>query len=114
MKYQLDCLMDFVQQQGNENDLFIIIGDHQPPVLTPRESPQECPIHLISHQKNEAFIRAFQQQHFTKGLLPDLNQTSMKHEGFYSLWMHHFLQHFSKTEEKDLPVYFPDGITIEK
>lgn len=114
MKYQMDFLMDFVQKQGGENDLFIIIGDHQPPVLTPRESPQETPVHIIAHQKHKAFIDHFKTNGFVPGLLADPNKPNLKHEGLYSLWMRHFLQYFSKVDPSKLPPYFPDGLDFSK
>ncbi len=113
MKYQLDFLFDFVQKQGNENDLFIIIGDHQPPVLTPRENLQETPVHIIANQKHAAFVNDFQTYGFTKGLMPDTSNASLKHEGFYSLWMRNLLKHFSKIKEEQLPEYHRDGLTFK-
>jgi len=113
MKYQLDFLMDFVQQQGTENDLFIIVGDHQPPVLTPRNSPQETPVHIIAHKKHQNFINAFTKDGFSNGLMTKEGKAVLKHEGFYSLWMRNLIQAFSSVKEEDLPPYFPNGLDFK-
>ena len=36
IKYQFDYLTEFIIKEGGKDDLFILIGDHQPPLLTGR------------------------------------------------------------------------------
>ncbi|MEM8907089.1 MAG: sulfatase-like hydrolase/transferase [Bacteroidota bacterium] len=113
MQYQMDCLVDFVQQQGQSNDVFVLIGDHQPPVLTPRESPQETPVHVIAHRQHHGFVKAFLSYGFSEGLLPKVDSVPIKHEAWYSLWMRCLLAHFAKADAQDLPPYCPNGLEFD-
>ena len=114
IQYQLNYLMNFIQKTGTENDLFFIIGDHQPPVITNREDPQETPVHIISKNKNSPFIQSFKKYGFKMGLLANLKEKPLAHEGLYSLLMRSMIAHFSTTDENEWPPYFPKGIPLTK
>jgi len=65
INYELDYLTKFAVNL-NEKDVLIIVGDHQPPVITQPEDGSETMIHLLS--KNSEFIDSFQQYGFSSGL----------------------------------------------
>lgn len=104
--YQLEVVFDYVSK--NPDKVYIIFGDHQPPFITSDSLGFETPIYVMS--KNQELIDGFIREGFDNGLT-NLNHT-IKHEGFYSLFMKSFLQVYSKTKE-NLPI-FPDGISFEK
>ncbi len=108
IRYQMDCLFDFVLKAGNDDDLFVFIGDHQPPVLIDRQAPQETPVHILAKNKHRAFVDSLAEFGFVPGLLPELMSEPIRHEGFYSLFMRCLIGHFSETTMP--PPYFPKGI----
>lgn len=106
--YQLRMLVDFVLRNGNDNSLFILVGDHQPPRVSRRSDGWDTPIHIIS--KDQALIDAFGEYGFNPGLRVSAVQPSLRHEGFYSLFMRVLLER-NGVEQLALPTYLPDGAT---
>ena len=110
INYQLDYLTTFIIQNGRENDLFILIGDHQPPVLANRSESFDTPVHIIS--QNAGLIENFATYKFGKGLvIKKSQQNSLQHAGFYSLIMRELL-HAYGTKCKEELNYFPDGVQL--
>lgn len=105
--YQLSNITDFIQKQGSKNDLFIIVGDHQPPIFPAPKDGWETPIHIIS--KNEKFVQGFQEYGFTPGLFATLDIPSLKHEAVYSMLMRELLRQYG-TDNSNLPEYHAEGI----
>jgi hypothetical protein len=103
--YQLEVIFDYVSK--NPDKLYIIFGDHQPPSITPDSLGFETPLFVIS--KNQQLIDGLRKEGFQNNLV-NFNHT-IRHEGFYSLFMKIFLQVHSNSKG-DLPV-FPDGIKFE-
>lgn len=107
IRYDLETLTQFVVTEGAENDLFVFIGDHQPPRVSRRDDGFATPIHIVS--RDLQLIAAFQEYGFVPGLqVRDLEQ-SIKHEGFYSLFMRTLLATYGDDPGATLPVYVPDG-----
>ena len=102
--YQLDYIFQIIED-GGENDLYIIVGDHQPPALDAQGF--ETPIHIIS--KDSTFIKGFENYGFTSGLLPDKNRISLKHEGLYTMLLRELKRNYS-SDSILLPDYLPNGI----
>lgn len=103
--YQLEVVFDYISE--NPDKLYIIFGDHQPPFITPDSLGFETPLFVIS--KNQELIDGLRKAGFQNDLV-NFNHT-IRHEGFYSLFMKIFLQVYSNSKG-DLPV-FPDGIKFE-
>jgi len=83
MTYQLQFLMDFILKNGTEDDIFVLIGDHQPFHIMELENTN-TPLHIIS--KDELFAEAFECYNFSKGLLLKNNyEVTLKHAGIQSL-----------------------------
>lgn len=83
MMYQINFLIDFILKKGTENDIFVLIGDHQPFHIAELDNAK-TPLHIIS--KDEQFVNAFEYFGFSKGLLPNNNyNVSLKHAGIQSL-----------------------------
>ena len=106
IRYQLDNLTDFISKSGNDNDLFLIIGDHQPPIFPDPTAGWETPIHIIS--KNPNFIKAFDQYGFEQGLLANLDINPIRHEGVYSMFMKALFEQYGN--RATLPEYLPNGL----
>lgn len=103
--YQLEVVFDYISK--NPDKLYIIFGDHQPPFITPDSLGFETPLFVLS--KNHKLIDGLRKVGFQNNLV-NFNHT-IRHEGFYSLFMKIFLQVYSKSRG-DLPV-FPEGIKFE-
>jgi len=104
--YQLEVVFDFVYK--NPDKVYIIFGDHQPPFITPDSLGFETPVYVLS--TNQELIDGFVREGFSNGLTNIHN--TIKHEGFYSLFMKSFLEVYATCRAK-LPI-LPDGIKFEK
>jgi hypothetical protein len=104
--YQLETVFDYVYK--NPEKIYIIFGDHQPPFITSDMFGFETPLYVLSTNKN--LIEGFRQDGFNEELTNLKN--SIKHEGFYSLFMKSFLTIYSQKGET-LPI-LPDGIIFDK
>jgi hypothetical protein len=107
VEYQLRMLTQFIEDVGDEDSIFILIGDHQPPALSRRADGWSTPVHIIS--KNRAFVDAFGAYGFAPGLtVTDLAPT-LRHEGFYSMFMRVLLGQYGAGQIA-APEYLPRGI----
>ncbi|MCE7985744.1 MAG: hypothetical protein DYG89_31590 [Caldilinea sp. CFX5] len=107
IRYELSMLTEFVLTAGDENDLFIFIGDHQPPRVSRRDDGFATPVHMVS--RDQRLIASLQEYGFTPGLqVTDLTPT-MKHEGLYSLLVRTLLYNYGDGDHTTLPVYLPAG-----
>lgn len=106
IQYQLDFITNFIITEGQTNDIFIICGDHQPPIFPLPGAGFETPLHIIA--KDSSFLKAFAEQHFSLGLHLQDTTHSILHEGFYSLLMHHLIRQFGDGTQK-APPYLPNG-----
>ncbi len=109
INYQLQYLIDFIVKEGREEDIFILVGDHQPPLFPLTEIGFETPLHVIS--KNKAFVEAFHQQGLSPGLWVADTDTKLRHEGFYSLLLHHLWPLYGDSS-RVAPKYLPQGLDI--
>ena len=110
-KYQLEFISDFIEKHDNDNALYILFGDHQPPFITKEKHGLETPIHVIA--KNEDFIKTFYTHGFSKGISPQLSDIAvLKHEGFYSLFMKALNKNYGTHPDIELP-YLPNGVEFQ-
>jgi hypothetical protein len=109
VNYTLEVLVKFIIEKGTENDIFILVGDHQPPFIAQEKDGLETPIHIIS--KNETFQKCFSTYGFENGLVISDNPKIIRHEGFYSLFARELIQNYGENI-KELPVYYPDGVVF--
>jgi len=109
INYQLNYLTNFIfKNEGN--DIFILIGDHQPPVIAKSSDGFETPIHIIS--KDSIFIDGFSKYGFNNGLRITNLETSIRHEGFYTIFLREFIRNYAVNKDS-LPDYLPKGIYIK-
>jgi hypothetical protein len=111
IEYQLRMLTQFILDVGDENSIFVLIGDHQPPAVSRRADGWSTPLHIIS--KDARFVDAFAEYGFTPGLEVNDLEPSLRHEGFYSLFMRELLGSYAAGEIA-APAYLPEGIVPEQ
>ncbi len=110
ISYELDFITEFIKKQAGDEDIFILIGDHQPGYVSRRTDGFDTPLHIIS--KNRPFVDAFNEYGFEPGMKLDTITPAIRHEGFYSLFMRVFLQQYGQGT-KAIPPYLPDGIELD-
>ncbi len=86
----------------------VLIGDHQPPVVSRRSDGWATPVHVIA--KDPALIDAFADYGFEPGLKVANVQPALRHEGIYSLFMRLLYQTYGD-HSVALPPYLPRGAT---
>jgi hypothetical protein len=110
--YQLRMVIDFIIKNGDDNSVFVVLGDHNPAglewKLTNKLNKWATPIHIIA--KDAAFTQSFYPHGFTEGLEVDTSQfTMMRHMGLYSLLTRQLLENYGE-EGTVLPEYLPWGL----
>lgn len=108
INYQLKYLIKFILEKGR-NDLFLLIGDHQPPVIAKSKDGFETPVHIIS--RDSTFIGDFLKYGFSAGLKIKDQNKSVRHEGLYTIFLREFIQNYADSSSV-LPEYLPEGISI--
>jgi len=103
--YQLEFLADFIVQKGKGNDVFLVIGDHQPHGLCNQSDGPETIVHVIS--KDADFLSEFDQYGF-RDTIEKLNNP-VKHEAMYSIFLRSFVKTYGKVDQ-EIPDYEPNGI----
>lgn len=106
IKYQMLFINAFIKNHGKEDDVFLLVGDHQPHDLGNKEQyGKETLVHVIS--KNQKFINGFEHYGF-RGGLDNLNEP-VKHEAIYSLFVREIMRTYGKNGV-NIPPYEPNGI----
>ncbi|MEM1121679.1 MAG: sulfatase-like hydrolase/transferase [Bacteroidota bacterium] len=110
--YQLRMLAKYIQTQGRDDSIYIIMGDHNPGGLEwklyQRFNKWAVPIHIIS--KDTEFVKSFHQHGFTEGMQVDTAKFKMmRHMGLYSLLTRQLLENYGE-KAVVLPEYLPWGL----
>src|SRR5690606_33824538 len=102
IEYELHMLTNFIQQHADEDAIFVLVGDHQPPRVSRRADTYDTPVHIIS--RDTEFIANLEPY----GLVPDLvieeESAALRHEGLYSLLVRNLVQTYGKSPAR-LPAY---------
>lgn len=105
--YDLKTLVDFIVEQGDDNDLFILIGDHQPARVARYSDGWDTPVHIIS--RNADLVDAFRPYaDFSHSLSTRDITATLHHEGLYSLLMRVLLTQYG-SDPTNVPDYAPGG-----
>jgi len=110
VEVQLRMLTDLILNSGDEESLFILVGDHQPPQVAGRFDGWATPVHVIS--QDPALIDIFAQYGFTPGLKAKTTTLTLHHEGNYSLFVRALLER-DGVDPQALPAYLPNGVRAE-
>ncbi len=102
----LDSLEEFITSLEKENSVIVLIGDHQPPVVSRREDGYGTMVHIISQDVD--LLASFQEYGFVDGLILENLEPTIRHEGLYSLFVRNFVAQYGKSPWI-LPPYLPNG-----
>ncbi|GAB4332971.1 MAG: hypothetical protein Kow0037_10990 [Calditrichia bacterium] len=84
MEYELKILFSYILRRAPEHSVFIIVGDHQPPIITNIKQDFDTPLHIIS--RDSLLYRQTLRLGLQAGLNPGGNSASkFTHQGIYSL-----------------------------
>jgi len=107
IEYQLRFLSDFILKKGNDSDIFILVGDHQPASLSIPISKFETPIHIIS--KDVEFTRLFGEYGFKDGLSVAHSESPIAQEAVHWALLRALIGRYGEEGAK-LPEFLPNGI----
>lgn len=107
INYQLDYIHKFFLNNNLDDTITVLIGDHQPPFITPANIDKATPVHIIS--KNNDVINAFKEFNFTQGLTP--THQTQKHESLFSKLLYVLNRAYGDDKNLELPI-FEDGIHL--
>jgi len=81
IKYDWQVLLGFMEHTAADDQIIIILGDHQPNLkITGDNQPWSVPVHIIS--RNPDFVSPFMKRGYTPGLVP---AQPLPHAGIESL-----------------------------
>lgn len=110
IEYELKTITRFITETNNKNALFIIIGDHQPPVLTNANSGFDTPVHIIA--ADSTLLNGFKNYGFSDGLLINDTTKGIQHEAIYSMLMREIIRNYG-TDTTNLPEFLPYGFKVK-
>jgi len=106
--YQINYLTKFIMDYSNEDDLFILIGDHQPALIAEYSIDDfDTMVHIIG--RDSSMVHSFAQYGFVNGLELDQDDTVIHHSGVYSMLQREYIRHYGEPTDQ-LPEYLPKGI----
>jgi hypothetical protein len=86
IRYQLEYVLRFVLERADEDVVFVVFGDHQPPMITEERMGKQTPVHVIA--RNRVLVDTFLEQGFASQLdLSGAEPRPIKHHGFLSLFL---------------------------
>ncbi len=109
IEYTFRVMTDYITRYAPEHSLIILLGDHQPPIITRQEDRFQTPMHIISRDSN--LVAAWMPYGFVPGLVKSASaENSLKHEGFYSLLMRILVRQYGTPVDSTRVPYKPQGI----
>ncbi len=109
--YDLELIFDYVLARADPDDLFIVLGDHQPPVLDTADDFR-VPVHLVS--RDRALLVGFEAYGFRPGLAPAaVEGDALRHEGVLSMLVRELAAAWGEVPREELPPWRPEGFQIQ-
>lgn len=109
IRYELEMLSDFILNHADEDAVFFLIGDHQPPSVSRRSDSFDTPVHIIT--RDPAYIDALAEYGFVESMVVDDSKPStLRHEGLYSMIVRTLVQTYG-ARPTFAPAYLPSGVT---
>ncbi len=105
--YELEMLTDFILNHAEEDAVFVLVGDHQPPRVSRRADTYDTPVHIVSRDAH--FVDTLTTYGMERGLVIEDETPSLRHEGLYSLLVRTLVQTYGENPDH-LPDYLPAGV----
>jgi hypothetical protein len=111
MDYQLSFIVDFITKKMDDNTVIMVMGDHQPPLITGPNSGNETPVHIIA--KNRSFLEHFKEYGFEDGLwVNEQKENNVTHPGMYYALLRSLIKEYGE-KDAPLPEYLEKGFQLE-
>lgn len=107
--YDLEILVQYLEQLDGDK-LVIIMGDHQPPLVSEADDTYDVPVHVLA--RDPALLEEFSAAGFSEGM--DLNDgrfTTILHEALFSMVVRGLVRCCAEPGTEP-PVLRPNGIHI--
>lgn len=106
IRYDLELLARYVE--GLDRDAIVIImGDHQPPLLSREDETFDVPIHILA--RDPALLEEFRQRGFVDGLgITSGRDAVLAHEGVFSMMVRALGRCCAESDAPLVP-YLPEG-----
>jgi hypothetical protein len=52
VEYSMNTLISYVQTYGGDNLVLVVLGDHQPPIITPSGASRDVPVAIVAHDRS--------------------------------------------------------------
>ena len=109
MRYQIDFINRFVQSRSRDNTVFVVFGDHQPPMLATDRHGPDTQVHVIA--SNERFIETFREAGYVPSLHLADDAKVFCHEAFLSLFIAGMLAGFGNRKGVEVPI-LEEGVRL--
>jgi hypothetical protein len=108
VEYDLSVIEKHLLQEHSD-ELLIVMGDHQPPAVTPAGANFDVPVHVFA--RDPALLAEFLDHGFTPGLvIAPTARPAIEHAGFFSLLVRGLLR--VQPTQATLPPYLPRGMPL--
>lgn len=107
IEYQLKYLTDFILRSNGEEDIFILVGDHQPASLSIDIERHETPVHIIG--RNRAFVERWKEYGLQGGMDPSSSDVVLPQESLHWALMRCLIGEYGQKGAKR-PDFLPNGI----
>lgn len=97
IEYQLKCIEDLILKE-NSDAIFVVFGDHQPPILTDKNNSYKTPIHIIS--KNKSFVNNWIANGFQNSMYCNKEElgSNLSHHQIKKMFLETFIKVYQETK----------------
>jgi hypothetical protein len=107
IRYDLELLTRYLEGQGGDK-IVIIMGDHQPPLISGDDPSHDVVMHVLS--RDPALLDEFRDTGFVDGLAIARDEpTTVGHEGMFSVIVRALVRCCAESGVQG-PPYLPDGV----
>jgi hypothetical protein len=108
VQYDLSVIERHLLQEHSD-EIVVVMGDHQPPAVTPEGANYDVPVHVFA--RDPALLAEFLERGFSPGLtIAPSAPPAIEHAGFFSLLVRTLLR--VQPTRSALPPYLPRGMPL--
>jgi len=82
-RYEFQVIADFLRRHSPDTSLVVIMGDHQPPLITSDQDSYKTPVHVLSG--NNTNLQPFRDAGFISGMERDVPSNGISHHTFMNI-----------------------------
>lgn len=93
IRYEFQVIADFMLRHSSEKSLVVIMGDHQPPLITSQDDSFDTPVHILSCEETD--LQPFLDAGFIAGMDLEVASDNIAHHTFTGILIN-ALSHVNK------------------